>query len=253
MKKWMKLNIIASVMLAIAMLVVAVMAAHIAQTANEIAQTANQVAQTANQVAQNASEIAQKSYEIAYQANLPVISAISKLNYDETEHLWTEELIVNNDGFPLSDFRCSAYVIMLIGATGNETYVPLGGYFGILGNYTGNSKGLLVSMSEKGNYSLCSLIRLDFWKEASKDGYQAYIWPNIILELSYEDYTDISWDKYYYVYSFGTSEISQDSIRGILDCAYANRELMESEGLNCYISALNGTELWRWYKGKYLG
>jgi hypothetical protein len=246
MNNWQKFGSITSVILAIAMVVVAIYA-------NQIAQTANQIAQIANQVAQNSYEVAQKSYEIAYQANLPVISAISKLNHGETDHLWTEELIVNNDGFPLSDFRCSAHVIMRIGSTGNETYIPLDGYFGFPGNYTGNSKGLLVTMSEKGNYSLDSSIEFDFWKEASKDGYQAYSWPNIILELSYKDYTHRSWYKYYYVYRFGSSEISEDSIRGILDCADANRGLMESEGLNCYISAINGTELWYWYKGQYLG
>jgi hypothetical protein len=234
MKNWEIFKSIATVILAIAMFVVAIAALHIAETANQIAQN---------------------SYEIAYQMNLPVISAISKLHYDKTGHLSTEELIVNNDGFPLSDFSCSAYLIMDIYSAGNETYVPLDGYFGYPGNYTGNSKGLLVSMSEKGNYDLFSSIEYDFWQEASKDGYEyePVIWQNIILEVSYKDYTLSYWHKYYYVYTSGSSEISENYIRGVLDCADANWELRKSKGLDCYISALNGTELWQWYKGQYLG
>jgi hypothetical protein len=260
MNNWERFNGIASVILAVAMVVVAVYANRVAQTANDIAQTANGIAQTANQIAQSASqiaqnsyEVAQKSYEIAYQANLPVISAITKLRYDEADSLPTEELAVVNDGFVLSDFSCSAYALMELWSAGNQTYIPLDGYFGILGNYTGNSRGLLVSMSEKGNYSQQSSINLDFWREASNDGYQAYGWRLVILSLSYKDYTGAYWHKYYYVDATGSNEVSEDSITDILDCAHANRELMESQGLNSYISALNGTELWRWYRGQYLG
>ena len=76
-------------------------------------------------VATTANSIARMSYEIAYQTNLPIISAISTDHYDESEYLTTEEIIVNNDGFPLSEFDCDAYAIMGIGPFGNQTYIPL--------------------------------------------------------------------------------------------------------------------------------
>ena len=111
-----------------------------------------------------------------------------------------------------------------------------------------------MKISEEGNYSLYSSIRYDFWKEASKDGYQIpNCWLHRILSLSYKDYTQADWQRYYSVYSSGSNEISAEYARKILDSMYANKELMESEGLDCRISALNGTELWHWYKGKYLG
>jgi len=204
-------------------------------------------------VAITANGIAHRSYEIAYQTNLPVISAISTVHYDVIEDLMTEEIIVHNDGFPLSEFHCSVDAIMEVGPFGNETYIPLDGYFSFSGDYTGNSNGLLVSMSEKGNYSLFSSIQLDFWKEASNEGYQGLIWLTNILSVSYRDYTQASWKRYYLVGSSGSSEISAEYAWEILKSAYANRILMQSEGLDCYISALDGTELWHWYKGKYLG
>jgi hypothetical protein len=175
------------------------------------------------------------------------------IRYDETEGWWSEELVVNNDGFPLREFHCYVSTVIKISVGAEEpTYIPIYGYFG-LEDYTGNSKGLLVSMSEKGNYSLWSSIGLDFWDEASKDGYSAVAWSYIILSVSYEDYTRASWREYYFVGTSGSYEISEDHAWTILDSATANRELRESEGLNCYMSALNGRELWHWYKGKYLG
>jgi hypothetical protein len=239
MKDSEKLKSIASIVLAIAMLVVAVIVAYIAHTAN--------------QIAQNSYEIAQKSHEIAYQANLPIISTISNRQWDETEDCWTEEIIVNNDGFPLSDFDCDAYAIMEIGSAGNKTYITLGGYYGFLGDRTGSSQGLLVTMSSKGNYSLYESIRKDFRNEASKDGYDTYIWLNDILRVSYKDYTQADWRRYFFVYSYGSSEIGIEYASEILDSASAHRELAENEGLNCYVSSLNGTELWDWYKETHLG
>jgi hypothetical protein len=226
MKNWEKFTSISSLIVAIAAVIVAI-------TANGIAH---------------------RSYEIAYQTNLPVISAISTVHYDVAEDLMTEEIVVNNEGFPLTEFHCSADAILEIGPFRNETYVPLGGYFGIVGDYTGSSKGLLASMSEEGNYSLFSSVRRDFWKEASKDESQDFIWLSniLILSVSYKDYTQTSRKRYYSVDSSGSNEISAEYAWEILHSAYANRELMESEGLNCYMSALNGTELWHWYKGKYL-
>ena len=110
-------------------------------------------------------------------------------------------------------------------------------------------------MSEEGNFDLYLSISHDFWQESSKYGYEyaSVFWPEIILEVSYKDYTLASWRKYYLVQSHGSSELSEDYAGEILDGADENRWLRQSEGLSCYFPALNGTELWYWYKGIYLG
>jgi len=197
--------------------------------------------------------VAVNAMKVSHQANLPVISAISTVHYDETEGLRTEEIIVSNDGFPLREFECYDYTVMCIQVAGDHTYIPIYGYFGLFGDYTGNSKGLLVSMSEKNNYSLYESMEYDFMKEASKDGYQPWTYLYTILLLNYKDYTQADWRGYYSVNRFGSNEMREDYVKEIMDSARANKELMESEGLKCYISALNGTELWQWYEGKYLG
>jgi hypothetical protein len=219
MKNWKKLTSVASIILAVAAIIVAV-----------------------------------NAMRLTHQSNLPIISAISTIRYDDTEGWWSDELVVNNDGFPLREFDCHATVVVSISVVlGERTYIPIYGYFGIVDNYTGNSKGLLVSMSEKGNYSLYMSIDQDFWREAYEDGYSAFLSPYRILLVSYEDYSRGSWREYYLVSTSGSHEISEDYARTILDSASANKELMENEGLNCYMSALNGTGLWHWYKGQYLG
>ena len=126
-------------------------------------------------VAITANEIAEKSYEIVYQTNLPSISAICKLRYNAAEGLFNnEELIVNNDGYPLREFECSASAVMVIELAKEQTYIPIPLYFSSR-NFTGNGKGLLVTMYREDNYSLYSSTEDDFMEEAVSDGYQ----PNI--------------------------------------------------------------------------
>ena len=196
--------------------------------------------------------VAVNTTQISHQTNLPIISAITTMRYDQAEGLWSEELVVNNNGFALREFDCYTQTVMEIRAGAEKrTYIPLSGYFG-LGDYTGNSNGLLVSMSQKGNYSLYSSIYLDFHEEASNDGYSSAPWPYTVLVVGYEDYTRAFRREYYFVGTSGSNEISEEYAWTILDSASANRELMKSEGLSCFISTLNGTDLWHWYKGQYL-
>lgn len=204
---------------------------------------------TANQIAQTASQIAEKSYEIAYQTNLPIICAITTRHYDEEEGVYTEKITVNNDGFPLKEFGGYAHAIMEIGLAGNETYIPLGGYFD-LPDYTGSGKGLLATIHEENNLSLYYSIRDEFVQEALKDGCQPGVWLWKILWVTYRDYAGQRWEQYFYVSTVGSMEISEGHAREILDSADRNRQLAANKGLEFYIWQPKGAELWEWYKGE---
>ena len=208
-----------------------------------------------------AAVVAVNATRISHQTNLPLISAIVTTRYDETEKLWTEGLVVNNYGPPLRAFYCEMSAILEIhvfpeGRAPVPTFIPICGYFGAA-NYTGNGEGLLVGMSEKGNYTMLDSLHRDFswgWVRDGREGFPP-MWVRLhrILMVSYQDYSRTYRQEYHIVDEHGSYETSGDHALAILSIANGNRELMRSEGFDCRISALNGTALWNWYKGQYSG
>lgn len=255
MNKWQKFNSIVSVTLAIAMVVVAITAAQIARTANEIAQ---------------------QSYEMIFQRNLPFISIVSTLHYDEAEGLWTEKLSLYNDGSSVRYVDCdtSTLLYMNLGinhttesgdlvftwTTYNSTAIRISQYFGYWGDewqYTGNSTGLIATISKQNNYLFYQLIDNQFVEEASKDGYETYTDLKHFVYVDYTDYAGERWSGTYWIPPSGIAIEFNESWESVIPERFSEAgdtsSLAHNRGLSTIISELDGAELWHWYKAEFLG
>lgn len=199
-----------------------------------------------------------RSCQLSHQSNLPVISAVIKDYYNEEERLYTEKIIVNNGGGPITYIRGNAYEIMEVNfyETDIKTYIPLRGYF-IEDEYSGNTQGLLLTIFRENNHSDFSSIYNDFRDAASEDGYEPSISRTHILSVRYRDYSGQFsghwlWGEYFSVFPSGSFAMELIEAREILDSADEIEELAESAGLSLYIWSLDGRELWDWYKEEIL-
>lgn len=208
----------------------------------------------ANQIAEQANQIAQEYHQMVYQTNLPIISAVSEITYDEEGYLSTQRLEVINGGGPLKRFHCAKYGIIYITSYDGITYMPVYGYFGNE-KLTGNSQGLLLSAFTENNYKNCLSIEREFRDAAQKDGYY-FIWTRVeqILLVWYFDQFDQHWEKCLCSFVHGSSFEALDGswAEMVINSSEMNAKTAQDMGLNCHIGALNGSELWKWYKAEIL-
>jgi hypothetical protein len=205
-------------------------------------------------VAVQSYRIAEKSYQLSYQSSLPAISAISETYSSEEENLPTDRILVRNGGGPITYIVAIEYALMEVQLIEMriKTCIPLWGYFGDT-DYSGNTQGLILTLSREGNLSDYLSISGDFDKAASEDGYKKYIEKTFILCVHYADYSGRPFWEYFRVNSYGSSPMTENEFREILDSAKEITEHAWSAGLSLFkCRELDGRELWNWYKAEIL-
>lgn len=189
-------------------------------------------------------QINDKANQIAYQSNLPIISAISKIDTSIGEG--SEMVVVNNDGGPMVFYMGFPEAIMEVSLTNSDyaTYIKLVDYFDHWERTTG-TKGVILTCFGKNNRSYYESMASDFEKAASKDGYKLRTSLNIILQASYYDFSNRYWHKCLNITPYGSCERGNDDLRRIL-------ESIHKTGLYLNYVHGDGVRLWDWYKNQIL-
>lgn len=205
-------------------------------------------------VAVQSYRIAEKSYELSYQSSLPAISAISEIYSSEEENLPTDRILVRNGGGPITYIHAYAYAIMEVQFIEMDikTGILLWNYFFDI-DYSGNTKGLILTLFREGNLADLLSISVDFTNAAYEDGYMACIGKTFILCVDYADYSGRPFLEYFIVDYYGSSPMAENEYGEILDSANEITVLAESAGLSSINwRELDGQELWEWYKEEIL-